>query len=459
VAVWVIFAAPHRHTIFWAAVAAVTLLISFGGNSFLYSPLYLFTPGFSIFRGQERWAFAVAFSLSVLVGYGFRQLIITNLQSHIRSLRSITTYLFLFALLLTFFFFYGLNDTGWSPDSPFYGLLSASTLLTIVLVLAWLLWRFAPRLHPTLFTTLTAAVICFDLFSVNWQTNLYPQLPEWHTQTPTVVEVIKADAAQAPDEPYRVYNEFRLFDNYGVPYQIEDLWGASPLRPNRYDKFLAPPMPIERAWELLNVKYVITWRKELFAPSTVIYQQPATDGTTYVHRLETVGPRIWLTTSAQIVDDATILQTLADPSFDRWQTTLLEEANAPTPAIIGQLNQQAPPEIHHSSLITHHSNPSHLTYRVTTPTPALLVAGEPHYPGWQARVNGQPAPLLRANYILRAVPLPVELIFRPLSFTIGTVISVISIIVVITIIFIQSPYASDRLNVISSRRRRGEIPK
>ncbi|MEW5959470.1 MAG: hypothetical protein AB1801_17235, partial [Chloroflexota bacterium] len=187
-AVWVALAAPTKHTVFWGLVAAITLLMTFGGNTFLYSPLYLVAPGMSIFRGQERWALATAFSLSVLAGYGFRQLTMNNDQLTMNNdqlstpaehaLRNtkhetrntfyvlrFTQYLFLFALLLDFLFFYGLNDAGWNPASPFFGLLGASTLLTILLALAGLLWTFAPRLPPALFTGLTAALICFDLFT------------------------------------------------------------------------------------------------------------------------------------------------------------------------------------------------------------------------------------------------------------------------------------------------------
>ncbi len=430
-ALWVVFSTPSRHAIFWGVAALVTLLISFGGNTFLYSPLYLFTPGFSIFRGQERWAFAAAFSLSVLAGYGFKLLTMNNYQlsKNTRHLSRFTLYLLLFALLLDFLFFHGLNDTGWSPDSPFYGLLGASTLLTILLALTWLLWHFSTRLPALMLTGCAAALICFDLFSVNWQTNLYPQPPEWHTRLPQIVAAIKNDAAQWPGEPYRVYNEFRLYDNYGVPYQIEDLWGASPLRPDRYDKFLAPPMPIERAWELLNVKYVITWRQELFAPSEIIYQEPAPDGVTYLHRLESVGPRAWLVHQTQLAGDAAILQTIADPNFDRWHIALLESDSSTLSHLLTLT--QTEKSTHHATRSTSHA--SRLTYQVTTSAPALLILSEPYDPGWQATVDGQPAPLLRADYALRAVPVPagqhtVELTFRPLSFTIGAIISVVTFI-------------------------------
>ncbi len=498
---WVTFTQPSRYTTFWAVVAFITLLISFGVNTFLYSPLYLFTPGFSIFRGQERWAFATAFSLCVLVGYGFASLLsqMARVQSQSASrqgvgskaagksvikktspvprpthrLLDITAYLFLFALLLVFLFFYGLNETGWTSSSPFYNLLAAATLLTVLLALTWLLWKFLAtfQLPAAVLTILTAALICFDLFTVNWQTNLYPQPPAWHTRIPAAAAAIKKDTANFPGEPYRVYNEFRLYDNYGVPFEIEDLWGASPLRSDRYDQFLAPPMPIERTWELLNVKYVITWRQKLFVPSTIIFQEPAGDGTTYVHRLDQVGPRAWLALRAEIVDDETMLQKLADPNLDRRHVALLEPDAEPYVRQIINVSDLQPGESGDDGLgvdqsisrtpsalsatsqisrLTSHA--SGLGYQVTTPGPALLIFSEIYFPGWQATVDGQPAPLLRADYILRAVPVPagehtVELTFRPLSFTVGALISGVTLLTgVMIFIFLlskNSKYGAD----------------
>ncbi len=445
-AVWVIFSrsVDRGQVFFWAVVALVTLLISLGGNSFLYAPLYLLAPGFSIFRGQERWAVAAAFSLSVLAGYGFAHLqrarspgpdqAKTETAPSTARLLAISRYLFFLALLLALLSFYGLNDTGWRADSPFYNLLAAAILLTILLALAWLLWRFAARFHPALLAVLAAGLICFDLFTANWQTNLYPELPEWHTRMPAAVAAIKQDAGDS-DEPFRVYNEFRLYDNYGVPFELEDLWGASPLRLLRYDQFLAPPMPIERTWELLNVKYVISWREELYLPSTIIYQEPAGQDTTYVHRLNTVGPRAWLVSQAEIASDAAILEKIADPGFDRWRVALLErgaeqfaaQVNEPAgqTAAITSPGPAAYPIAQAGFTV---NSPQSFSLQVTTPVPALLILSEVAYPGWQASINGQPAPLLRADYILRAVPVPpgehtISFNFRPTSFTAGAAIS------------------------------------
>ncbi len=50
--------------------------------------------------------------------------------------------------------------------------------------------------------------------------------------------------------------------------------------------------------------------------------------------------------------------------------------------------------------------------------PGILVVSDADYPGWQASVDGQPAPLLRADYALRGIALSeghheVELRYRP----------------------------------------------
>ena len=70
-----------------------------------------------------------------------------------------------------------------------------------------------------------------------------------------------------------------------------------------------------------------------------------------------VGPRAWLVTQAEIADDQTILEKIADPNFDRWSTALLE------PDTLWQSPNDKP--INNSDLSIHNSqlSPTHLTYR------------------------------------------------------------------------------------------------
>ncbi len=59
---------------FWGAVALTALLLSLGGNGFLFPIAYRILPGFNLFRDQERLAYIVSFALAVLAGYGYTAL-------------------------------------------------------------------------------------------------------------------------------------------------------------------------------------------------------------------------------------------------------------------------------------------------------------------------------------------------------------------------------------------------
>jgi hypothetical protein len=56
-----------------------------------------------------------------------------------------------------------------------------------------------------------------------------------------------------------------------------------------------------------------------------------------------------------------------------------------------------------------------VTVRTRSPGPALLRLADLWYPDWTATVDGKPAPVLKADYLLRAVPVPAgehEVVFR-----------------------------------------------
>lgn len=416
-----------RFSAFWGVWGGASLLIAFGGNTFLYSPLYLAGPGFSIFRGQERWAFAVAFSLAVLIGYGAKA-VIANRRA-VDGLARLTGWLSLGALALSLAFFYGLNATGWSTQSQFYALLNKSVFLLLITAATWGVIRVAKGGSSQVWLlSIVSLLLAFDLFSANWQTNLYPQLPQWHTQKPAAVIAIQADSANTAAH-YRVYNEFQLYDNYGIPFELQDLWGASPLRLARYDAFLAPPMRIERAWELLNVQYVITWRNELYAPSMIIFEEAGI----YVHRLDAVAPRAWLVNAVEQLPDAAMIERLTDPAFDPRQTALLSDEIA-LPPLASSLTGG-------TATVTAYA-PNRIELQVTAAANGLLLLSEIDYPGWQATVDGAPVEILRADYVLRAVPVAagehtVVFTFSPLSFRLGAIISALAALLILAGLFLK----------------------
>ncbi len=70
--------------------------------------------------------------------------------------------------------------------------------------------------------------------------------------------------------------------------------------------------------------------------------------------------------------------------------------------------------------------PNRVVIETDTPQPGLLVLTDQYDAGWRASVDAAPAAVLRADYLFRGVPLPagahrVELVYRPISFTLGAV--------------------------------------
>ncbi len=181
---------------------------------------------------------------------------------------------------------------------------------------------------------------------------------------------------------------------------------------------------MERVWELLNVKYVITWREELYAPSEIIYQEPAGDDVTYVHRLNQVAPHAWLVHNIQEVDEEATLAQLDAFDFDPARVALVPPGTS--------LAVETPPGDEIGQVEILHRTPSSLSMKITTPSDGLLVLSEVYYPGWQATLDGQTASILRVDYALRGVPVPagehdVEVFYRPVTFIRGAAISGITL--------------------------------
>jgi hypothetical protein len=442
----------RRETTFWGALALGALLLSFGGETFLYTPFYLLVPGFGIFRDQERAAFLVSFGLAVLASYGFRHQLAyvrtmvqaggteakesAPLHSPISGFQSLVGWLLIGAVGLVVLFFYGLNSTGWQDDSPYNLVLNRSLWLVILLAMIWGVIQVIrdrvrrPQSHfqhsamPTFLAASYFFILVLDLFTVNWKTNIYPSLPEAQTAVPPLVQAVREDASA--DAPFRVYNEYRIYENYGLPYGLEDTWGASPLRPARYDE-MHRSLRMERVWQLLNVKYVITWRKELYAPSEIIYQEAAGDEVTYVHRLTQVAPRAWLVYHIQEADEALALAQLDAFDFDPTQVALVPTGTS--------LPLQAPPGDKQGRVEILQRTPTSLTLNVDSPTDGLLVLSEVYFPGWRAVLDGQTTRILRTDYVLRGVPVAagqhrLELMYRPLTFIWGAAISGLTLAVV-----------------------------
>jgi len=83
---------------------------------------------------------------------------------------------------------------------------------------------------------------------------------------------------------------------------------------------------------------------------------------------------------------------------------------------------------------------NYLKYSSSASTDQLAVFSEVYYDkGWQATIDGQPAPHFRANYLLRAMRIPsgnhtIEFKFHPQSYFVGEKVSLASSLLLILLV-------------------------
>ncbi len=392
-----------REKMFWAWLALGALLVSFGAYAFAYAVLYLFAPGFALFRDQERLAFIVSFALALLAGFGARDLLASSCDA--KRVRRIWALLpagivISLMLVLTLYLSGTLRQSG---RVAFLG--DRAAFMTLVFVLATGLIAARAHLAARGVAILIGALIVLDLFTIN--TAAYNAAPnERFPITPLIA------AMQNDHDIFRVADEGKLPGHFGIAYHLEEIGGISPLRTQWYAA-LRDAVPDETLWRLLGVRYVITGR-----PGAANADVIAQDGETRLLHIQDALPRAWFVPSVQVADDQTALAAMARADFDPRTTAYL----AGDWAML-----HYPDAARNSARVIVHA-PEHLVIAVNTPADAMLLISQNYYPNWQVLIDGVLVPTRRADVALIAVPLQkgaqrVELIFDPTSVYVGLAIT------------------------------------
>jgi hypothetical protein len=119
------------------------------------------------------------------------------------------------------------------------------------------------------------------------------------------------------------------------------------------------------------------------------------------------------------------LDAVRRPGFDPWRQVVVEAS----PSDVGVLAQQLP-EVARAAHIESY-DAERVSIQAQLDRPGVLLLTDSNYPGWKATVDGQPAPILKANYLFRGVMLGpgshrVEFRYAPASYAAGYGISLLS---------------------------------
>jgi hypothetical protein len=130
-------------------------------------------------------------------------------------------------------------------------------------------------------------------------------------------------------------------------------------------------------------------------------------------------PRAYLTSRYEVCRPADALARFVAADFDHMHSVLLEEE---PPLAQGSSESSLRP----ADIVSY--APERAVIKADAVEPSLLVLSDTFFPGWKAYVDGAEVPILRANYLFRAVVLPAgvhEVVFEyhPTSFRAGLTVS------------------------------------
>ncbi|MDQ3707365.1 MAG: YfhO family protein, partial [Chloroflexota bacterium] len=333
--------------------------------------------------------------------------------------------------------FYRLDDNyrwywaGWS---------AALAVATLGVLGTWVAWRWGSRIAPLALGALLLLDLWWLLIPVNRTSPMDWYYPQTSFQT-QVKEIVP------PAERILVVGE-AMPANTGLIYNIRDWRATDPMITERsYQalRLLAPDIhksvydeysvfirgPRREIAPLLGMSYYI------FPAGTNPNYPEEENAPPYTRLAYKDGLSLW---RAEGVPGFTYLtdRVLAVPDGDDALTWLKDASWATTrtyPAVVegdpGLLSTVSPAEAASSPGSTQivRYTPGRIVVQTEALRPALLVVAESWYPGWRAKLDTQPVPLLRTNYLSQGVVVPagthvVELEYSPDSFTYGMWLSI-----------------------------------
>ncbi len=446
-------------------MALITTILALGKFTPLFKVLYSVVPGFNMFRGNSKFIFIIAFSLSVLSGIGAEYL-----RNTIFTKKKISTFFYItsgivaaISLFLLIFFLFRTGYGTWHgiinkiyllgdrystlpnlKDPEFlratFAIATKSAVKFIILMILSLLviglW-INGRLKRQIIIPITLALIFGDLwfFGNQYMVTFDSRQCFWDKE---VTSIMKDNPATSR---ITTVGHFEL--NQGMAHDISNIGGYDANVIKEYSEFInlsdGKPLDtpnivmevrqISKLTNLLNLKYILL-------PANVMIEHPAIkrvfNNSKYALFDNTQAiPRTFIVHEAKTLHGRdTTFKELASSEFNPLKCVILEEPSKLTRSISSENYQQEP-----NPTIVEYS-PNRVTIKATLFEDGYLVLGDTFYPGWNAYVDGKKSKILKTDYVMRSVFLEkgehvVKFVYEPKSFTIGMVISLTSIIILI----------------------------
>jgi len=299
-------------------------------------------------------------------------------------------------------------------------------------------------LWPARWTGWIPMAICLVWTAVDllcFGTGYNPAIPRalYYPPTPAI------EWLQKDDSLFRIFGGGAILSpNSAEVFGLSDARGCDFVTVRRYEElitgrvgdflFYMNPPAIPPAFPLLNVKYFLA--AQPFSLDTNLFEL-AYSKEILIFRFKECRDRALLVYNYQVEPDkAAVLARVSSPKFDPRKVLLLEDQ--PVPIAIGGPTTRT--NMDSSVRITSYE-PDGVKIDASLPRPGYLLLLDTYFPGWSATVNGEPAPIHRADYNFRAVSLPagkstVCFSYRPASLRIGLYLCAAGVLAVVAAWFL-----------------------
>jgi len=446
---------------FLVLTGTVFFLLALGYYSPLYRLVWAALPPYRIFRYPEKHLALVAFAIAGLAGFGLQGLLGPEAAGRRRGW--VWFWSGASAFLLTVWLGLWLVGGPLAPDLAAYlqracqfdiepswiraDLLRASGRALAVALAFSAVWLFEPRSAwvRRRFGYLLLSLAAADLLSFG-QNQFAVTHPYLYQFTPRAKRLLE-QAQNGSQEPVRCYrasfscpvhlvepvglsrDEQQVFwtrdtliNNLSMAEGLADVFGYDPSNPNRIYRFQARPLKLETL-QMLNVKFLLDGIELGEVPPLPELRVAAEDPERNL--------RIWLNRDyfprAFFVDGVRPARNQEEAFAFLFATDLRRQV-----VLEGSAAAARPGAPYLPGRLVEYRNRK-VVVEITNPVAGHLVLSDAYFPGWEAAVDGKPARIYSANYLVRAVALEpgphrIEFTYRPWPWRVGAIASLVSLL-------------------------------
>ena len=231
-----------------------------------------------------------------------------------------------------------------------------------------------------------------------------------------------------PPGSFRILPIEEFQSNRFATFGIASLGGYHAAKPQRVQELFNRRFNENAYWmRLLNVRFIVAAERYLQVPPML---RVVHEGAGQVLEFGAALPRVTVLGKYRVIaPPEAIFDSIAVGNIDSGTLTLLESDPGLT---------LGPVEGARATIDSYRLNDVAVT--VETPGPALVRLADLWYPDWVATVDGRPAAILRADYLLRAVAVPaghhaIAFHYRSKAVRNGLILTIVSLVVVLAGIF------------------------